>query len=210
MWLKLCLLAIFNNFGGQSTRWKWRWPARLFYRGKEISVKNNILNDDIFSKGQKKYYMVIMLVTMRVMASKSYINEPTVYAEIYVASVDWIYSIFYFFVDHIKFIEITLIKWLNIGWNYTNSLNDIEVFDRAWNFETDIWWIFRCDQKRLSKNLKRISMRRELFSRSDRKEVIVWCHTPTLLILHIDFGTSNFYHTSFWMKYKGILKICKM
>ena len=82
VWLKLCLLAIFNNFGGQSTRWKWRWPARLFYRGKEISVKNNILNDDIFSKGQKKYYMVIMLVTMRVMASKSYINEPTVYTEI--------------------------------------------------------------------------------------------------------------------------------
>ena len=78
---------------------------------------------------------------------------------------------------------------MNIGWNHTNSLNDIEVFERVWNFETDIWWIFICDQKRLSKKLKRISMHRELFSRSDRKEVIVWCHKPTLLILHIDFGT---------------------
>ena len=49
------------------------------FPGKEISVKNNVLNDNIFSKAEEKYYMVITLVTMRVMALTLYVNECVVY-----------------------------------------------------------------------------------------------------------------------------------
>jgi hypothetical protein len=48
------------------------------FPGKEISVKNNVLNDNIFSKAEEKYYMVITLVTMRVMALTLYVNESVV------------------------------------------------------------------------------------------------------------------------------------
>ena len=48
------------------------------FSGKEISVKNNVLNDNIFSKAEEKYYMVITRVTMRVMALTLYVNEYVV------------------------------------------------------------------------------------------------------------------------------------
>ena len=53
---------------------------RKDFTGTEISVKNNVLNDDTFFERQrKKYYMVITLVTMRVMALTLYVNEHAVY-----------------------------------------------------------------------------------------------------------------------------------